>query len=69
MIRFWETIADREKEKVDRSKMLYLHIECVIIGMCLDQPVHAPANHLIQIYGLIGKLIAFEKLQSSPAGF
>lgn len=55
------------RKKIRSSQSLYLHIKGVVVGMRLDQPVHAPANHLIQIFDLVGKLVSFKVLDAAPA--
>lgn len=45
----------------------YLDPERVVVRVSLDQPVHTPAHHLVEILGLVGELISLPELEGAPA--
>lgn len=45
----------------------YLDPERVVVRVSLDQPVHTPAHHLVEILCLVSESISLPELQSAPA--
>lgn len=38
------------------------NVKCVVIRVCFDEPVEAPAEHVVQVSSLVRHIVSYEKL-------